>query len=257
MSKTGLYWIEPGSPADNFPPIDSALDQPDGLLCFGGDLSPERLMAAYRRGIFPWYCDPQPIMWWSPQPRCVLFPDQLRVSRSLKKSLRNKNLEISMDQAFTQVVGACAQPRPAGSNSDTDGSSSDADTWITIDMQAAYGVLHTLGHAHSVEVWQHGKLVGGLYGIACGQLFFGESMFSRISDASKVALYCLTKRLAAHGFQLIDCQVSSAHLYRLGAQDIGRSEFGAYLSQYSEAKNTLIAWPHDRSPASAYDQGHE
>ena len=153
MSKIALHWIDPDSPANNFPPTEFALDQPDGLLCFGGDLSPERLLNAYERGIFPWYSDGQPIMWWSPSPRCVILPDELKISRSLKKTMRNGGFSFSMDRAFADVIKACAAPRD-----------DEPGTWITEEMQAAYIYLHELGQAHSAEIWRDGKLVGGLYG---------------------------------------------------------------------------------------------
>lgn len=234
MSKMALYWIDPASAPDNFPPADMALQQPDGLLCFGGDLSPERLMFAYRQGIFPWYSGNQPILWWSPDPRCVLFPDELKINRSLKKTIRNAGFSFSMDMAFESVISACSQPR-----------SEDEGTWITDKMQEAYINLHKFGHAHSVEIWQQDKLVGGLYGIAIGRVFFGESMFSKQRDSSKVALYCLTKLLKSHNFQLIDCQVSSSHLYSLGAGDIRRTEFIQLLNGYCTMTNTIKLWQYE------------
>ena len=161
MSKIALYWIDPASPVDNFPPVKNALSQPDGLLCFGGDLSPERLLYAYKRGIFPWYSEGQPIMWWSPSPRCVFYPHELVIRRSLKKTIRNAGYHFSMDRAFRDVIRACAVPRV---NEDS--------TWITQDMQDAYVRLHQLGHAHSAEIWKDDCLVGGLYGIAIGRVFF-------------------------------------------------------------------------------------
>lgn len=241
MSKMALCWIDPSSPPDSFPPIDSALDQPDGLLCFGGDLSSERLLAAYRRGIFPWYSDNQPIMWWSPHPRCVLFPEAMKISRSLKKSIRNMDLEVSMDSAFEQVIQACALPR-----------ADEAGTWITLEMQAAYIDLHEQGHAHSVEIWHQGILVGGLYGLAIGQVFFGESMFSTQRDTSKIALCALTRRLAKHSFRLIDCQVSSSHLFSLGACDVDRTEFSTLLKKYCDMTNHIKIWQHEALPVKDY-----
>lgn len=241
MSGMALCWLDPSSPADSFPPVDTALDQPDGLLCFGGNLSSERLLAAYRRGIFPWYSDNQPIMWWSPQPRCVLFPDELKISRSLKKSMRNMGLEISMDNAFEQVIHACSLPR-----------ADETGTWITHEMKAAYIALHEQGHAHSVEIWHQGVLVGGLYGLAIGQVFFGESMFSTQRDTSKIALCALTMRLAKNGFRLIDCQISSSHLFSLGARDIDRAEFSAILKQYCDMTNLIKIWQHESLPVKDY-----
>ena len=190
-----LHWLEP-DPDSPFPPLSKALKDPDGLLAAGGDLSPRRLLNAYQHGIFPWYSEGEPILWWSPDPRCVLFPDKLKVSRSLRKTLNKKLFEVRMDTAFAEVMSACAEPRPDQSG-----------TWITFDMFQAYVQMHELGYAHSVECWQDGELVGGLYGMAIGKVFFGESMFSRVSDASKVALYHLCQHLKTHGFELIDSQV--------------------------------------------------
>ncbi len=197
-----------------FPDPDSALDDPNGLLAFGGDLRPERLLAAYRLGIFPWYQESQPILWWSPDPRAVLLPASIHVSRSLKRLLRRFPYRVSIDLAFDAVVAACAEPtadRP--------------ETWITPAMQRAYGRLHQLGHAHSVEVWAGDTLVGGLYGLARGRVFFGESMFSRCDSASKVALVHLCGQLRQWGFALIDCQVGNDHTYAMGAVDVARAEF--------------------------------
>lgn len=211
-----LSWIAPDSAPDNFPPVENALHEPDGLLAMGGDLSPARLLHAYRRGIFPWYSDPQPILWWSPDPRCVIFPDKLHLSHSLRKYLRHGEYEISFDSAFAEVIAACAAPRR---------NQAEGGTWITPAMRSAYQELHHLGHAHSVEVRIQGKLAGGIYGIAIGGVFFGESMFSRYSNASKVALAWLARHLSAWGYGLMDCQVYSAHLARLGAVCLARHEF--------------------------------
>lgn len=214
-----LPWL-PERPV-GFPPIASALRDPDGLLAAGGALTPEWLLAAYRRGIFPWFSDDQPVLWWSPDPRMVLFPDEIRVRRSLAKRLRNGGFRVSVDTAFERVVAACAAPR--------DGQPG---TWITVEMQAAYARLHRLGAAHSVEVWRGGELAGGLYGVAMGPVFFGESMFSRVPDASKVALVHLARAMNAGGGRLIDCQMHTGHLASLGARDIARSEFIGYLEQW-------------------------
>lgn len=205
----------------SFPPLERALREPNGLLAAGGDLSLPRLLAAYRHGCFPWYQQGQPVLWWSPDPRMVLRPDQLHVSRSLAKRLRQQPFRVTFDQAFERVIAACAAPRAY-----TDG------TWITADMQAAYRALHAEGIAHSVEVWQDDQLVGGLYGLAMGQLFFGESMFSRASDASKIGFATLVGKLREWGFVLIDCQMHTGHLERLGAAPIPRSAFASYLEQY-------------------------
>jgi leucyl/phenylalanyl-tRNA--protein transferase len=197
-----------------FPPLESALREPNGLLAAGGDLSPRRLIAGYRRGIFPWFSEGDPILWWSPDPRMVLVPAELKVSRSLAKTLRNRPYEVRFDSAFDDVIRACAAPREG-----------EPGTWITAEMRAAYGRLHRLGHAHSVETWIDGKLAGGLYGVAIGAMFFGESMFSRVRDASKIALTHLARRLQAAGFGLIDCQMRTDHLASLGAREIPRARF--------------------------------
>lgn len=212
----------------NFPPLERALRKPDGLLAMGGDLSPERLVAAYRHGCFPWYSQGQPLLWWSPNPRTVLFPAELHIPRSLHKTLRRGQFQVTYDQAFSAVISACAAPR------DNSGG-----TWITAEMQAAYIQLHQLGHAHSVEVWYQQQLVGGLYGIAMGQLFFGESMFSRMSDASKVGFVTLVRDLQAAGFKLIDCQMPTEHLARFGARNISRSDFRDFLRQYLDQPNCM------------------
>ena len=204
-----------------FPPVEHA--SPEGLLAVGGDLRCERLLAAYRRGIFPWYNDGQPILWWCPDPRAVLFPSKLIVSRSLRKTLRAEKYRVTLDRSFSQVVAACAAPRaqyPGGG------------TWITGEMAAAYAALHNLGYAHSVEAWQGERLVGGLYGVALGGIFFGESMFARERDASKVAFVHLVRQLDAWGFRLIDCQIGSAHLASLGAEEIPRT---AFIEQLQDA----------------------
>jgi leucyl/phenylalanyl-tRNA---protein transferase len=231
-----LPWL-PEHPV-SFPPLSQALRDPDGLLAAGGDLTPEWLLAAYRRGIFPWYSDDQPILWWSPDPRMVLFPDALHVSRSLAKRLRNGGFAITFNRAFRAVVDACAAPR-AGQPG----------TWITRDMRHAYGALHELGFARSVEVWRDGRLVGGLYGVAMGAVFFGESMFSRERDASKVALVHLVRAMQAGGGRLIDCQMHTGHLARLGARDIARDDFINYLEKCLTAPASrcggypLPGWP--------------
>ncbi len=231
MNKIALYWLDPESPPDNFPPVASALTQPDGLLCFGGDLSSERLLNAYRRGIFPWYSEGQPVMWWSPAPRCVIYPDDLVVRRSLKKSLRNSGFQFSIDRTFSDVITACAKPRD-----------DEAGTWITNDMITAYIRLHQLGHAHSAEIWKDNILVGGLYGVAIGQVFFGESMFSLYRDASKAALVCMSEFLRKHQFKLIDSQVTSSHLLSMGAREIDREKFIHELEQYCPLENDIQLW---------------
>lgn len=211
----------------SFPPLEKAMREPNGLLAAGGDLSPERLLAAYRHGCFPWYQEGQPLLWWSPDPRTVLFPEELHVSRSLRKTLRQETFTVTFDRAFQAVIEGCAGPRRYA-----DG------TWITTPMQNAYLALHRLGVAHSVEVWQDGRLVGGLYGLAMGQLFFGESMFSRATDASKVGFVALVERLRDWGFKLIDCQMPTQHLASFGARAIPREAFAEALSRYLDGPGT-------------------
>ena len=206
-----LPWLGPDDP---FPPIERALKEPNGLLCAGADLSLERLVEAYRSGIFPWFSGSEPILWWSPDPRMVLFCDELRISRSLAKNMRNKGYVVQIDSAFRDVLAGCASPRRG-----------EAGTWLGDDMRAAYARLHRAGYAHSFECWHEGALVGGLYGVAVGRMFYGESMFSRATDASKVALVALVEELRQRGFPLIDCQVRTPLLAQLGAREIPRREF--------------------------------
>jgi leucyl/phenylalanyl-tRNA--protein transferase len=205
-------------PESGFPPTELALDYPRGLLAVGGDLSPVRLVNAYRHGIFPWYSDDQPILWWSPTPRCVIFPPAVHVSRRLRRRFNQGRYNVTADRAFAQVINACAKPRFA-----QDG------TWITADMEIAYIRLHELGIAHSVEIWEEHTLIGGIYGLALGSVFFGESMFSQQVDASKVALVALCKQLAHWDFTLLDCQISNPHLLSMGAVEISRAEFNQHL----------------------------
>jgi leucyl/phenylalanyl-tRNA---protein transferase len=226
-----LRWLSRSDAADRFPAPSEALTEPNGLLAAGGDLEPERLLAAYRRGIFPWYADGQPILWWSPDPRSVLRPDEVHVSRSLRRSLIKGGFELRIDTAFAQVVAGCAAPRDYS-----------ASTWITADMAAAYARLHRLGWAHSFETWLDGELVGGLYGVAIGRVFFGESMFTRATDASKVAFVNLASQLRARSFELIDCQVASAHVTSLGASTVPRAEFLARLDEYCEPPGEPGTW---------------
>ncbi|KNC16190.1 MULTISPECIES: leucyl/phenylalanyl-tRNA--protein transferase [unclassified Pseudomonas] len=210
-----------------FPPLSKAMREPNGLLAAGGDLSPERLIQAYRHGCFPWFEEGQPILWWSPDPRTVLLPAEVHVSRSLRKVLRQGRFRVTFDRDFAAVIAECAGPRNY-----TDG------TWITDDMQRAYLALHEQGHAHSVEVWDGDALVGGLYGLAMGRLFFGESMFSRADNASKVGFVTLVEHLQQAGFVLIDCQMPTDHLHSLGARSIPREVFAGYLSQYLDQPNS-------------------
>lgn len=204
----------------SFPSVERALHSPNGLLAAGGDLSVQRLLEAYRHGIFPWFNVGEPILWWSPDPRMVLVPDEFRVSRSLARTLRNTSYQVRCDTAFERVMRACAAPR-----------SEQQGTWIHENMIAAYGALHDMGYAHSVEVWMSGELAGGLYGVAIGRMFYGESMFSLANDASKIALAHLAKQLERWQFGMIDCQMSTAHLTSLGAREFPRSEFIARLQE--------------------------
>jgi leucyl/phenylalanyl-tRNA--protein transferase len=206
-----IPWLRPRDP---FPPLERALEEPNGLLAAGGDLSPARLLEAYRRGIFPWFSEGEPILWWSPDPRMVLFPAELKVSRSLAKTLRNREYEVRADTAFRAVVEACAAPRRGQRG-----------TWITAEMTEAYCRLHELGHAHCAETWIGGELAGGLYGVALGRAFFGESMFSRATDASKIALVHLVRQLRRWDFGIIDCQMNTPLLASFGAREIPRREF--------------------------------
>lgn len=210
-----------------FPLLETALREPNGLLAAGGDLSAERLVAAYRHGCFPWYQDGQPLLWWSPDPRTVLYPHELHVSRSLRKRIRQGDYEVTLDRAFSDVIQGCADPRSYAEG-----------TWITTPMQQAYIRLHEIGLAHSVEVWRDEQLVGGLYGLAIGKLFFGESMFSRATDASKVGFVTLVERLREWEFALIDCQMPTRHLESFGARSITREAFADALAAYLDCPST-------------------
>jgi leucyl/phenylalanyl-tRNA--protein transferase len=231
-----LVLLDPDRPDAPFPHPDLAESEPNGLLAVGGDLSVPRLVNAYRRGIFPWFSTGQPILWWSPNPRAVLYPDRIKVARSLRKSLKHGGFQVSIDRAFSAVIRACAAPRR-----DAGG------TWLVPQMIAAYEALNLAGLAHSVEVWRGPLLVGGLYGVALGRVFFGESMFSRVNDASKVALVHLANRTGRWGFQLIDCQLHSTHLQRMGAETIGRRDFMAILDDAVVAPPSAEAW-RDQTP---------
>ncbi|MCG8553493.1 MAG: leucyl/phenylalanyl-tRNA--protein transferase [Desulfobacterales bacterium] len=213
-----------------FPP--AWLARPDGLLCIGGDLCPNRLTLAYKRGVFPWFSNSEPILWWSPDPRLVLFPSNIRVSKSLRKIIRKDCFSIRINTAFEQTIVACSHPRqdkPEG-------------TWLVDEMIDAYTTLHKMGIAHSVEAWKGEHLVGGLYGVSLGKIFFGESMFSRVSNASKVALVALARELARQGFGMIDCQVTSGHLLRMGAQEITRDRFLNLLNHGVEQTVPASLW---------------
>ena len=226
-----IPWLE--HPLD-FPPVETALQDPPGLLAVGGQLSPDWLLNAYRRGIFPWFSPGDPILWWSPDPRMVAIPGQMRITRSLLKTLRSARFEIRCDTAFGKVVEACAEPRNYA-----DG------TWIVPAMQQAYIRLHEVGWAHSVETWLEGELVGGLYGVAIGQAFFGESMFHRVTDASKVAFAHLHHVLEREGYEILDCQMHTPHLASLGAKEISRHEYLKGLAAWVGQPRTPGSWPED------------
>lgn len=228
--KSQLYWVSENVIANDFPPVESALRDPDGLLAIGGDLTAGRLLDAYQKGIFPWYNSGQPIMWWAPDPRCVFELDKINISRSLGKKLRKKYFTVTLNKAFEDVIIACSEPRK-----DHD------ETWISEEIINAYLELHKKGFAHSVECWLDNKLVGGLYGIAIDRVFFGESMFSRSSDASKVALVYLAEFLKAHSFRIIDCQIYSQHLHSLGASPMPRKLFDNLLKHYC-CKSDSHSW---------------
>jgi leucyl/phenylalanyl-tRNA--protein transferase len=231
-----IPWLRSGA----FPPIESALADPNGLLAAGGDLSAERLLAAYREGIFPWYSEGQPILWWSPDPRMVLFAADFRAPRSLRKVIAQRRFEIRVDSAFRRVIEACAEPR-------TD----DGGTWITPAMLDGYSELHRRGYAHSVEAWQGDVLAGGLYGVAIGRMFFGESMFTRAPNASKVALVHLIDLLNRRAMPMIDCQQQTEHLARFGARPIPRREFAERLARLVNSTQPPGHW--NDSPAGEAD----
>jgi len=238
MTQFGLtapFWLDPYDRA-RFPDVSEALTEPNGLLAIGGDLSPERLLAGYRQGIFPWYSHGQPILWWSPNPRAIQRLTALKVSRSLRKTLKRQNYQVKFDTAFADVISECARPRGDGLG-----------TWITDEMRNAYIRMHKLGHAHSVEVWDEDRLVGGLYGVSLGQLFFGESMFSRRNDTSKIAFVYLVRQLAKWGFAMVDCQVYSDHLGSLGTETVAREKFIEYLDIYCEKPGKPGPWQCDLS----------
>jgi len=233
-----ISWLDPLEV--DFPSIHEALDEPNGLIAAGGDLSPERLLLAYRRGIFPWYEQGQPILRWSPNPRAVLFPEALKISRSLRKTLNRRTFEVKLDTAFDEVLQRCSEPREYT-----------AGTWITLEMKLAYERLHRLGFAHSIECFHDGELVGGLYGVGLGRMFFGESMFHRMTDASKVALAYLCRLMRQERGPLIDCQIPNDHLMSLGAAEMERAEFERYLSHYTATDEEAIDWtrlPSDLGP---------
>ncbi len=230
-----LYLLDPRDPRAPFPDVEKAHREPDGLLAVGGDLSVTRLVNAYRRGIFPWFGAGDPILWWSPDPRTALFPDRIQVSRSLRKTLRKGFFDVTADRDFDAVIAACAGPR-----ADAGG------TWLVPEMIAAYRRLHRQGLAHSIEVWRGDTLAGGLYGVAIGGVFFGESMFTRISDASKVALVHLCRMLSERGFELVDCQVMTQHLIRMGAEQIPRADFIDMLDRWCPLPGWVGSWDDGR-----------
>lgn len=226
-----IVWLSERDSPDAFPPVKLALREPDGLLAAGGDLSPQRLIAAYQRGIFPWYSQGQPILWWCPDPRAVLLPGDFKTSRSLSKTIRNRGFVTRIDTAFDTVIRACGSStvRPGG-------------TWLSVEMRAAYSKLHRLGYAHSFETWRDDQLVGGLYGVAIGRVFYGESMFSLENDASKVALHRLCEVLVARDFHMIDCQMATPHLMSLGARLIPRGDFIGLLETFAVAPVPPASW---------------
>ncbi|MEW6132916.1 MAG: leucyl/phenylalanyl-tRNA--protein transferase [Pseudomonadota bacterium] len=223
-----LHWLQPDEP---FPPVEAALTEPNGLLCAGLDLSPARILDAYRHGIFPWFNPGEPVLWWSPDPRMVLVPGEVKVSRSLKRRMKRGGYEVRVDTSFREVMLACAAPR-AGQTG----------TWIGRPMLEAYGRLHEMGYAHSVETWMDGELAGGLYGMAIGRMFYGESMFSRRTDASKLALVHLCRQLETWGFGLIDCQMETAHLASMGAKPIPRRDFIREMKRLLELEPVPSPW---------------
>ena len=232
MKSPQITWINSNDPPETFPEINTAFETPDGLLAAGGDLSSERLLYAYRHGIFPWFDEGQPILWWSPDPRCVLYTDELRLTRRTVRSLKNCDFTIRVNTAFSDVVTSCAAQREG-----QDG------TWITAEMMVAYQDLHEHNWAHSIEVWAGNRLVGGLYGIAIDRVFFGESMFSRENNASKAAMFALCKMLRENNVALLDCQVESPHLLSLGARLISRPQFAAILQAACADPLPLCIWP--------------
>ena len=239
MSTNRVVWLTESDAANSFPDVGNALSEPDGLLAAGGDLSSARLLSAYSHGIFPWYEEGQPILWWSPDPRCVLWPAELHVSRRLRQQMRNSNARLTFNRAFGEVIRQCARKRR-----------SQQGTWITSDMVCAYERLHDDGWAQSVEIWDNDELVGGLYGICIGKAFFGESMFSRKPNTSKMAMLGLASHMLASGLQLIDCQVVSRHLIALGARLMPRADFSAFLEDACNPPERHESWPEEPIPVS-------
>ncbi len=231
-----IVFLKPSDPPESFPDLTRGTAEADGLVAVGGDLTPARLLAAYGRGIFPWYEEGQPVLWWSPDPRAVLLPEKLHISRTLRRTLLGDRFRVSVDLAFGAVIAGCADTRAA------------TGTWITPEMRSAYLCLHTLGYAHSIEIWRGSDLAGGLYGIALGDVFFGESMFSRVPDASKAALVKLVRLAEDQGITLIDCQVASRHLATLGSQLMPRDEFLRQIQTLSAAAGRVGAWRAEPRP---------
>ncbi|MDG2107899.1 MAG: leucyl/phenylalanyl-tRNA--protein transferase [Woeseiaceae bacterium] len=239
MSNGHVIRLSQDDPPETFPSVSATLTGPEGLIAVGGDLSSERLLFAYQNGIFPWYNKDQPILWWSPNPRCVFLPGDFHISRRLQRELRCSSAELRVNTAFSKVIRECASPRR-----------SEKGTWITSDMIKAYEKLYRQGWAHSIEIWESNKLIGGLYGLAIGQIFFGESMFSRVSNASKIALLFIANHLESSALKLLDCQVVSTHLETLGARIISRSNFIERLSDVSLPSNQFHNWQTEVLPCS-------
>lgn len=244
MSNNRVVWLSAGDPADAFPPVDTALVEPDGLLAAGGDLGTERLLCAYRRGIFPWYEEGQPLLWWSPRSRCVLKKGDFHLARRLRRDVRKSTAEVRFNTSFPDVIRACAAPRAA-----------ERGTWITTEMIEAYEQLHNDGWAHSVEIWQGETLAGGLYGLAIGRVLFGESMFSADSNASKIALLALSRMLDSGLFAMLDCQLVSRHLLTIGASIMSRREFVHALESLCQPPTRFENWPSAPIPVSELAQG--
>ncbi len=241
MTAPRIVWLTASDPPEHFPPAGQALVEPDGLLAAGGDLSEARLLHAYRHGIFPWFDEGQPILWWSPDPRCIIRPERFHLSRRAVRALRNSGFQIQFNRRFDDIVSACSEPRPGQRG-----------TWITPEMARAYEQLHASGWAHSLEVYRDDELVGGMYGLAIGSAFFGESMFSRETNASKGALLAACRVFVQEGVGLLDCQVQSQHLTNLGAERIARAEFLTELEQRCNPTTKFDAWPAGISPVADF-----
>lgn len=237
MNEQKIVWLSPGDAPGAFPDVSTALREPNGLLAAGGDLSESRLLAAYQRGIFPWYEKGQPTLWWAPDPRCILRPQDLRVSRRFAQYARKSTLSIKFNRAFGQVIRACSGKRR-----------SQQGTWITAEMISAFERLHVGGWAHSIEIWDDQHLVGGVYGLCIGRVFFGESMFSSVANASKFALLGLCAQMLDHGLELLDCQMVSQHLTTMGAIAIPRQEFTVLLGTMCDPAVACAAWPREPLP---------